>query len=190
MASPRRRRRRPPRQTSQYWQQLRSWFDEPAGVPVGWLCLTGLLYAAIGMTMAAFPAPYWIWNLALGGAIAQAIALAGPQALKRFRWLSANGLAGLAILGTAAIGIALSIALGYSGTDNIDEIVPQETVFSVIRVSLIAIVIAALGAIVGANTGDRLLKSFNRLQTTLVLASACILGLGMGGLIGLLIAAE
>ena len=190
MASSPRRRRRPPQKNPQFWQHFRSWFDEPAGVPVGWMCLTGLLYAAAGTTMAAFPSPYWIWNLALGGAIAQSIALAGPQALTRFRWFSANGLACLSILGTAAIGIALAIALGYSGTDNIDELIPQETAFDVVRMSLVAVVIAALGAIVSARTGDRLLKTFNHLQTTLVLASTCILGLGMGGLIGLLIAGE
>lgn len=191
MASPpRRQRRRQPKQTPQIWRHLRSWLDEPAGVPFAWMCLTSLLYAAMGMIMAAFPAPYWIWNLALGGAITQAITLAGPRALKRFHWLSANGLAFLSILGTGAIVIALSIALGYSGADNIDEVIPKDTAFEVLRVSGVAFLIAALGAIVGAATGDRLLKNFNRIQTTLVLASTCILGLGIGGLIGLALVTE
>lgn len=154
------------------------------------MCLTGIFYAAAGTTVAAFAAPYWIWNVALGGTIAQTLALAGPKALSRFRWWSANVLALLAILGTGAIAIAVSIALGYSGTDNIDEIEPTATAFGVIRVSLVAVMIAALGAITSAHTGDRLLRMFNRLQTTLILAATCILGLGFGGLIGLLAVME
>lgn len=185
MASSPRRQRKP-----NLWQSLRRGLGEPAGIPVGWMGLTGILYAAAGTIMASFPAPYWIWNLALGGTIAQALALAGPKALQRFRWWSANLLALLAILGTGAIVVALSIALGYSGTDDLDAIVPKETAFEVIRVSLVALMVAALGAIISAETGDRLLKTFNRLQTTLVLAATGILGLGLGALVGLFLVAE
>ena len=190
MASPPRRRRRRRSQESLLWQNFRNWFDAPEGVPVGLMVLTGILYAASGTIIASFSAPYWIWNLALGGVVAQVLALAGPKALRRFRWWSANVLALLAILGTGAIVIAVSISLGYAGTDNIDEIEPTATAFEVIRVSFMAVVIAALGAVMSAHTGDHLLRSFNRLQTTLILAATCILGLGFGGLIGLLAVME
>lgn len=180
-SSPRRQRRQ------LFWQRFRHWVNGPMEVPVGWICLTGLFYMATGTIMGSFPIPTWAWYMALGGIIAQALALAGPRALQRFRWWSANGLALLAITGTGAIVIALSIALGYSGTDNIDEVVPQATAVELIRVSLIALVIAALDAIIGAETGDRLLPHFKRLPTTLILAATCGLGLGLGGLIGLLI---
>ncbi|NER79323.1 MAG: hypothetical protein F6K42_07005, partial [Leptolyngbya sp. SIO1D8] len=177
-SSPQRRRRRQNR--SQFWQNFfRKHSVEPTGIPVGWLCLTAILYAAAGTIMASFPAPYWIWNLALGGVIVQSLALAGPKALRRFGWWAANGLALLAIVGTGALVIALATALGYAGTDNLDEIIPKETAFEVIRMGFVAVILAASGGIIGAETGDRLLRILNRLQTTLVLAATCILGLGL-----------
>lgn len=169
------------------WRQSRKRPTVPGSIPWGWMFLTGLLYAAAGTVIAAFPTPYWIWNLAIGGAIAQALALAGPQALSRFNWWKANALTGLAIAGTVALAIALGSALGFVGTDSLDEVELGATAFGVIRMGFLAVVIAALGAIVGAKTGDRLLYTFNRLQTTLVLAATCILGLGLGALMGLLI---
>jgi hypothetical protein len=149
--------------------------------------LTGLLYVMAGTIMAAFPTPYWIWNLALGGAIAQSLALAGPKALSRFRWWNANALSLLAILGAVLVGIALGIALGFVGTDNLDAIEVQATAFETIQMGFLALVIAALSAIVTAATGDRLIYSFNRLQASLILAATCVLGLGLGALIGLLL---
>ena len=168
------------------WRRLR----RPAAstttrIPWGWMALTVLAYAAAGLVMAAFPAPYWIWNFALGGAIVQAIALAGPYALSRFKVWSANVLSGLAILGTGAIATALGIALGFVGTDDLEAVVLPAIVLEVAGVGLLALVIAALGAIIGAATGDRLLRAFNRWQTSLILAAICILGLGLGGLLGL-----
>jgi len=180
-----------PRQRSQFrfWQRWQGKLS-PAGIPVGWMCLTAIAYAAAGTILSSFPAPYWVWNLAAGGTIAQSLALAGPKSLRRFRWWFANLLALLAIVGTGAMGVALSTALGYVGTDNLDDIVLEATAYQVIRVSLLAIVVAALGAIISAETGDRLLKTFGRLQTMLILAANCILGLMIGALIGLLISME
>ena len=159
----------------------------PEYIPWRLMIFTAIVYAAAGTVMASFPGPYWIWNLAIGGAIAQASALAGPIALSRFTWWKANALVLLALLGTSALAVALGIALGFVGTDNLDEIELMATAFEVIRVGLLAMVIAALGAVLSAETGDRLLYTFNRLQTTLVLAATCILGLGLGGFMGLLI---
>lgn len=139
------------------------------------------------MLLAAFPVPYWIWNLALGGVLAQALALAGPKALSQLRWWRANALVLLAILGTAFVAIALGISMGFVGTENLDEVEMTGTAFEVIRVGALAILLPAVGAIVGAETGDRLLTVMSRLQATVVLAATCILGIGLGGAIGLLI---
>ena len=182
MASSPRQRRRP-----SLWRRSRQRTRQPGGIPWAWLGLTALLYLSMGMLLAAFPVPYWIWNLALAGVIAQALALAGPRALSRLRWWRANALVLLAIIGTALIAIALGIALGFVGTENLDEVEVTATAFEVIRLSLLAIFVPAIGAITGAETGDRLLHVLNRLQTMLVLAATCIMGLGLGGVLGLLI---
>ncbi|MEO1094343.1 MAG: hypothetical protein AAFX01_05535 [Cyanobacteria bacterium J06638_28] len=178
-----------PRQQKSSRSGSRSRPSAPARIPTGLLCLTGILYAAAGLMMASFPAPYWIWNLALGGTIAQCLALAGPRSLRQFRWWSANFLALVAIVGTGAVAIGIAIALSYMGTDNLEAIVPQETLFEVLRSGFLALMVAAFGAIASAETGDRLLRLFNRLQTTVVLSAVCILGLGFGGLIGVFVVA-
>ncbi|NJN21056.1 MAG: hypothetical protein HC812_07555 [Leptolyngbya sp. RL_3_1] len=53
-----------------------------------------------------------------------------------------------------------------------------------------ALITAATGAIITAETGDRLLAIFTRVQTSLVLAAIGIFGLGVGGLIGLVAVAS
>lgn len=155
------------------------------GKPWLWLGGTLFIYGVAGLMLASFPIAPWVWYLALGGILAQALALAGAKALARFRWLAANGLALLAIAGTGAMGVALALALNYVGTDRLDDIVPQVAAVEVIKMSLTAVIIAALGGIISAETGDRLLDHFNRLQTSFILAAACIVGLGLGGLVGL-----
>lgn len=152
---------------------------------IKWVAASLLAYAIIGLLLASFPAPGWIWNLALVSAIAQAAALAGPKSLQRFGWLSANLLALLAILGTGLMVVAIAIALNYSGSSDLDQVTPLSLVGDGIKVGLGAIITAASAAIIGAETGDRLILSFNQLQSTLILAGICVLGLGVGGLIGL-----
>lgn len=158
--------------------------------PLPWPWLGGCLalYGAAGTILAAFPAPYWIWYLALGGTVVQAIVLAGPRALAQVRWLPANLLAILAILATGAIGVALAISLNQAGTDNLDEIVLHATAVEVALFCAVALLIAAAAAILSAETGDRLLLHFRRYQTSLILAAFCVLGLGIGGMIGVGIA--
>jgi hypothetical protein len=161
-----------------------------ASVPWGWVVVTAFVYAAAGLIMASFPAPYWIWNLALAAVISQALALAGPKALSRFGWLRTNALTLLAIIGTGAMVIALAIALNHAGSDNLDEIEPRVAAMDVVKLGLMAVITAATGAIITAETGDRLLAVFTRVQTSLVLAAIGILGLGIGGMIGLVAVAS
>ncbi|MGD1861806.1 MAG: hypothetical protein ACFB0E_17775 [Leptolyngbyaceae cyanobacterium] len=182
-SSPRRRRRRP-----SLWRRFRQRPGSPDRLPWAWVVITALLYLSMGLLLAAFPVPYWIWNLALVGIVAQALALAGPRALSRRPWLAANLLALLAIIGTVLLAIALGISLGFVGTAQLDEVAMSGTTFEVIRIGLLAILVPAIGAVIGAETGDRLLYRLNRWQTTLVLAATCSAGIGLGGAFGLLIA--
>ncbi len=138
--------------------------------------------------MASFPAPAWIWNLAIGGTLLQAVALAGPKALSRSPWLRSNLWLLLSLLGSLALTLAIAIALGYGGTDNIDEIEIGKTAFQVIQMGLLAFFLSALIAVFTAALGDRLLASFKRSQTSLIVAALGVLGLGLGGLLGMLLA--
>lgn len=156
-------------------------------LPVGWLVLTFLLYVAIGTVLAAFPIPGWVWGLAIGGVVTQTFALAGPTLLRRYGWWQAQGLSLAAILGTSAIAIALGIALGFVGTDNIDDLTVGSTVLETLRMGGVAFIMAALGAIVSARTGDRLLSRCNHLQTGCLLALVGLSGVGLGAVIGLLV---
>lgn len=183
-ASPRRRQRR---RSSRH--PLRTWLAAPEGLPTGWLIGTGFLYAAAGVMLAAFPVPYWIWILALAGAIAQALALAGPRALARFGGWHANLLALLAILGAGALVVSLAVALNYYGTDNLDQLAVGDVAAEVVQMSLVALVTAALAAIIKAETGDRLLAVFGRLQTSVILTAVSIAGLGSGALVGVAVVA-
>ena len=176
-----------PRRKLKIWRHDRRRAVPAGRIPWGWLCLTVILYATLGTLVSSFPVPYWVWNLVVGGVLAQALALAGPKALGRCRWWRANALVLLTILGTAAIAVAVGLAMGFVGTDDLDAIALKATAFEVIRVSLVALMIPALGAIIGAETGDRLLALLNRWQSSAVLAATCLFGIGLGSLIGLLL---
>ena len=170
-----------------YWKRLlKSLLSHP--IPWLWMVAALIIFAVAGLILAAFPVPDWVWAVAFAAILMQAIALAGPVALARFRWLPANLLALLGILGAGTMAVALGIALNYTGTANLDEIDPGKTSFEVIRMSLLAMAIAALGASLLATVGDRLIKaSFRRRSTTIIVSATAILGMGIGGSLGLLL---
>lgn len=176
-----------PRQQRKQKPKTRNTARLAGRLPVKWLVLTFLLYVAVGTVLAAFPIPGWVWGLAIGGLVTQTFALAGPTLLRRYGWWQAQGLSLVAILGTGAIAIALGIALGFVGTDNIDDLTVESTVFETLRMGGLAFIMAALGAVVSARTGDRLLSSYNHLQTGCMLALVCLSGVGLGAVIGLLV---
>lgn len=181
--SPRTRRRR-----------LKSWkaaigrrSQQPSPWPWLFACLT--LYAAAGLVLGGLPSPYWVWIIAIASVLMQAVALAGPQRLARFRWWFANLLVVLACLGAGALAAALAIAMGFSGSEGLQDMRPQDLLWEIIQYALLAILLAALCAGVTAATGDRLMYTFQkRFQTGLVLSGVCILGLAVGGIIGAAIA--
>ncbi|PSN19157.1 hypothetical protein C7271_08750 [filamentous cyanobacterium CCP5] len=176
MRAPSRRtqRRRPPA-----WKTA---LDRLSDQPTPWLWLLGciVVYAIVGLILGGLPSPYWVWIIALGAILAQAIALAGPKTLARFRWWFANLLALLATVGAGALAVALAISLGFVGSASLAETLPRELILEIIQYALIALVTAA--------TGDRLMVNYRRLQASLILASSCVLGLALGGIVGLSIA--
>ncbi|MEO0491166.1 MAG: hypothetical protein AAFZ49_16685, partial [Cyanobacteria bacterium J06659_2] len=159
-------------------------------IPWGPMVLCILIYGFAGLFLASFPAPYWIWNLALGGTVLQTITMAGPQSLSRMRWLPANFLALVSIIGTGLMVVALAIAMNFRAPVAIDEIEVDETIMNTSLIVLVAVVTAALAAISSAAVGDRMLAIFRRFQAMLLLAALCVLGLGLGGLVGLTLVAE
>jgi hypothetical protein len=142
----------------------------------------------IGVILAAFPIPGWVWGIAAGGSLVQIIALAGPQALQRFRWLAANLLVLGSSLGAGLIAIALAIALNHAGTEQLDGITLNGVFWEVVWYSLLSVLLAAVSAGVTASLGDRLLRHFKQRQTMGLLGLTVLLGLGLGGIFGLLIA--
>ena len=151
-----------------------------------WL-LCGLLYAIAGMLLPALASP-WVWPVAAGGTVVQGVTLAGPEALKRFRWLTANLLVLGSIVGGTALAAALSIALNHLGTDNLDELTIGRAFLEIALYSLLAVLLAVLCSLTTAALGDRLLRRNKGSKTSLILLLTCLLGLGIGGAIGLLIA--
>jgi predicted membrane channel-forming protein YqfA (hemolysin III family) len=145
------------------------------------------LYAMVGAILAAFPIPGWVWGFAILGILVQIITLAGPQALRRFRWLAANLLVLGSSLGAGLVAIALAIALNHAGTDQLDDLTLTSVFWDVVRYSLLAVVLAAISSGVTAALGDRLLRQLQQKQTVLILGVTAALGLGLGGMFGILI---
>ena len=90
----------------------------------------------VGMSLGAFPIPHWVWIVAVVGILIQITTLAGPQALRRFRWLPANLLALASSLGAGLLAVALAIALNHAGTDQIDDITISSVIWEVFFYSL------------------------------------------------------
>jgi uncharacterized membrane protein YbhN (UPF0104 family) len=120
--------------------------------------------------------------------VIQAVTLAGPEALQRFRWLTANLLVLGSITGGTALAAALSIALNHLGTDNLDDLTLGRAIAEVVLYSLLAVGLAVLCSLATAALGDRLLRRNKGHKTSLILVMTALVGLAVGGGIGLLIA--
>lgn len=151
-----------------------------------WMTATLLLHGSAGLVLSAFPVPYWFWTVALVGTLMQAVALSGPRALQRLQRFPAELMSLLGILGAAALAAALSAALNYSGSADLNEFDLIQGAIEVALLALAGLLLAALCAAASAKTGDRLIVPFKRLQACLILAATAVLGLGMGGAVGLL----
>ncbi len=182
MNSPSQRRRRPaPTAPGRSRQSARPSSRRPF---LGLWLLCGFLYAVAGLLLASLGTP-WIWALGAAGALLQGLALAGPKALQRFRWLTANLLVLLGILGSCTLVVALSIALNHLGSENLDDLSLSHAVMEVVLYSLIAVALGALCSLTTAALGDRLLRRHPGSKTSLILIATCLVGLAIGGGIGL-----
>lgn len=185
MNLPAQRRRRPnPNRAKRQGSSGRTSSRRPV---VGLWILCGLLYAAAGMILTALAEP-WVWPVAALGAVVQGVALAGPHALQRFRWLRANLLVLGNLLGGTALAVGLSIALNHMGTDNIDDLTIGRAMAEVTFYSLMAVGLAVLCSLSTATLGDRLLRRYQASKTSLILVIVVLVAMGLGGAIGLLIA--
>ncbi|MGF1991316.1 MAG: serine/threonine protein kinase [Nostoc sp. ZfuVER08] len=135
-------------------------------IPWGWLIGVLLSYLLIGYLLAVSNAPYIILALALALALAFAWAWAWA-----FDWPWAMPVAGVVFAGVAAAaGVAAGVAAAAAGV-----------VFA--AVAVIGAMSGAVGwAMAGLLVGDKLLESFSRFHTFLILASTSSLGLGLGWL--------
>ena len=185
MPSPTQRRRRP----DSAGQRRQRSFNRPVGRRplTGLWLLCGLFYAAAGTILTALPTAPWVWAMAAAGVVLQGVAMAGPQALQRFRWFSANLLVLGGILGGTALAMALSIALNHLGTDNLDELTIAKAFIEVVVYSLLAVALAVLCSLTTAALGDRLLRRHPGRKASAILVVTSLLGLVAGGGIGLLI---
>ncbi|MEO0459052.1 MAG: hypothetical protein AAF152_21065 [Cyanobacteria bacterium P01_A01_bin.114] len=147
-----------------------------------------LFYGLAGLLLGSVSPPYWVWPLAMGGTLMQALSLTGPQSLSGLTWPQIVRVGLLARLGSVLLVVALAIAANFANTDDFDSIKLGSTALTVIGASLIAILLTVLCTGVAMKTGDRLVTLFGRARSSLMLAGVCFLGLFLGGLIGLSVA--
>ncbi|MEL6139417.1 MAG: hypothetical protein AAFR42_18670 [Cyanobacteria bacterium J06628_6] len=156
-----------------------------SAMPWRMMGLSLLLYAIAGLLLAAFSPPYWVWPLALVGTLLQCLTLAGPQSLLLLSRWKAWWAVRVSCIGSAALLVAVAIATGFGGTNDIDTIELRQTAFNIVGVSLGSIVLVFACTLAGARTGDQLVALFGRGRSGLMLTGVCFLGLFIGGLIGI-----
>ncbi|NEZ64105.1 hypothetical protein D0962_15125 [Leptolyngbyaceae cyanobacterium CCMR0082] len=84
--------------------------------------------------------------------------------------------------------VALAVAVGFGGTNNIDDIRFGPMGMTLFFVNLGVLVLTAVCSLLIAHVGDRLLAGMGRIRCSLALLSVCLLGLFIGGAFGLAIA--
>lgn len=156
--------------------------------PWSLLILALVLHAVVGLFLSVFAPPFWVWPLAFGGTLLQAVMLAGPRALSALKgvWILLSRF--VTCGGTALSVVALAVAVGYGGTANIDDINFTQTGLVLLLINLGVLVLTALCSLLIAQIGDRLLAVMGRTRCSLYILSFCFLGLFVGGALGLAIA--
>lgn len=152
------------------------------------LVLVAAFHIGVGLLLSIFSPPFWVWPLALGGTLIQVVALAGPRALSSLsgiqillsRWLTCLGV-GLSV-------VALSIAVGFGGTNDIDAIQFAETGTNLFLINLGVLLLTGICSLLIAYVGDRLLETMGRSRCALSILGTCFLGLVSGVAIGMAIA--
>ncbi|NEP16937.1 MAG: hypothetical protein F6J97_08515 [Leptolyngbya sp. SIO4C1] len=177
----------PPTQPSP--RRRRSRYRSPSLIPwsAAGVCL--LFYALAGLLLGAVSPPYWVWPLAMAGALLQSVAMCGMQALAALAPPQARRAFLLGALGSLCLVVALAIAANYAGAAPVETTSLQITLLSAVLSTLLALALAGLCTFAAAWTGDWLLAAFGRSRSGLMVAALCFLGLFLGGLLGFAITA-
>lgn len=158
-------------------------------IPWSFLAFTLVLHVFVGLLLAVFSPPFWVWPLAFGGTLLQTVVLAGPRALSSLKgfWILLSRW--VTCLGTAMSVVALAVGVGYGGTSDIDAIRIGATGTGLIMTNLGVLLLTAVCSLLIAYVGDRLLMGgMGRARCSLCIQSFCFLGLFLGGALGLAIA--
>ncbi|NEQ49179.1 MAG: hypothetical protein F6K11_03475 [Leptolyngbya sp. SIO3F4] len=158
------------------------------GIPWALLGLSLILHVVVGIFLSVFSPPYWVWPLAFGGTLIQSVFLAGPRALSSFRGFRILLVRALTCLGVGLSVVALAIAVGFGGTNDIDSIRIPDTGIELLAVNFGVLLLTATCSLLIANIGDRMLSEMGRTRGSLVILSFCFLGLFIGGALGVAIA--
>lgn len=158
------------------------------GIPWPLLGVTLVLHTVVGILLSVFSPPYWVWPIAFGGTFIQCFFLAGPIALSSFRGFRIILARAVTCLGTALSVVALGIAVGFGGTNDIDSIRFAETGIELFATNLGVLVLTAVCSLLIAYIGDRLLSEMGRFSSSLFILSFCFLGMFIGGALGVAIA--
>ncbi len=158
------------------------------GKPWWWLILVLVLHTVVGIFLSVFSPPSWVWPLAFGGTFIQAVVLAGPRALSSLKGFQILLCRFVTCVGTALSVVALAVAVGFGGTDDIDRIQFSQTGLALLLINLGVLVLTATCSLMIAHAGDRLLAGMGRGRCSLFVLSFCFLGLFIGGMLGLAIA--
>lgn len=158
------------------------------GTPWPLLALTLVLHGVVGVFLAAFSPPFWVWPLAFGGTLLQALALAGPRALSALKGFRIILVRAVTCLGTALSVVALAVGVGFGGTDNIDAIEFVQMGVALFAINLGVLALTAVCSVLIAYVGDRLLPEMGPMRSRVLILSFCFLGMFLGGALGLAIA--
>ena len=158
------------------------------GPPWSLLVLMLMLHGVMGLFLAVFSPPFWVWPVAFGGTFIQTLALAGPRALSSLEGIQILLSRALTCVGTALSVVALGVAVGFGGTSDIDSIEFVRIGFGLFFINLGVLLLTAGCSLLIAYVGDRLLPDMGRLRCNVSILSICFLGLFIGGAFGLAIA--
>lgn len=146
--------------------------------------LIGLLfviYLGMGLLLSLPSPPYWVWIPASLGSLFLIVGLNRPAsaAAKRF-----DPVGILTYLGGLLLVIALAVGANYIGGESLDGVSFSVAVVGLVGFTLLAVLLTAAAAIIGALIGDRLMQSMDYGRRLSIIVSICIFGLGLGALIG------
>lgn len=149
----------------------------------GLILLCALVYVGVGYIVTALPSVLWFWPLALVATLFHGVEITLPPHRSRRGWVLQTS---LRVLGTTALLMALTIALNFLGSDQLNDITLIGVIGQVILFSLLAAFLVYLCRFLTRQLGIQLLKRLDQRPAQGVLILVGVLGLALGGGLGLL----